>query len=929
MAENNIVKHHYSLRNKSNEQVADNSRLIVADRNNRKDYCLNEERAMRKKAAKTKVVAITHEMKAGGNLYIECNTAAYELVKLKIMEITANEMSKLSHTTVKTVKDERPENKGYVVEELHSVQAGNPDYNCKVHLYNTTCTVLINGKGVYSFSEVVVPKLYELIKDSEQQVSTVNKQIFETLQPKSSKSQNKPTNIGEESTVKNENGDMSLKKQDDNKIDNVECSKIQSQKEDQSIIDQIIDEPKITEKSLLNKEQIAESKNCDTNTPKTCLTQLQKKKLEIKEYEDIPLPIENKKQTEDLHKLDDDCQNIETNVIQEKTEDRANNEVPITPKSIIDAQENTSLEKTDLLSNKVEVEIDFQTSNPQDTEAVENDCKQKGTKRLRVEDDEDEDDDLDGKDRVDKKERRGAEKEIEEEKEVDQPMNIDVNIEKNLVDHDYTNGKETLTEQEFVEQQKSGTENELPQNNQCQKCKKNVASRATQCGKCKEWIHYNCLRISEKQLQEEWPGDYICKSCDHEQKEMNNKEMKTQEAKNEVPQTFIVKDTLSKKEQNKKEPLTPQLMCNEILSKQQTKIIITDEIEPNERRITELEEENENIKNKLKELTNKCKEYKKDIQLRDNQLNDRKIEVTRVYKTNEDIRKEINTTKLTLEIVQKQKEMLESKLQQEKSDWNDDLSKELQKQYEIHENQKSKLIEERDKWLQQYTGMIEEKNQEISKWKKESDEVKSELTRINVYLKQAENSSKIIEEKNTIINKFESDCLQLRKQNENLINVNAQLEHEIYQIKATEMGWEVGVREDDNTNYNQTTQKKDIPTRVESSKLPLAKESKEKRQQDLPSTARGPILPGSSNDTTSNSTHSMKSQINNNYRESTNKNTNQNGKQCYSCGDYNHEIKNCHKKSNLFVKFTGDHWINNYKLDQVFGKLGNVTYLGE
>ena len=282
MAENNIVKHHYSLRNKSNEQVADNSRLIVADRNNRKDYCLNEERAMRKKAAKTKVVAITHEMKAGGNLYIECNTAAYELVKLKIMEITANEMSKLSHTTVKTVKDERPENKGYVVEELHSVQAGNPDYNCKVHLYNTTCTVLINGKGVYSFSEVVLPKLYELIKDSEQQVSTVNKQIFETLQPKSSKSQNKPTNIGEESTVKNENGDMSLKKQDDKKIDNVECSKIQSQKEDQSIIDQIIDEPKITEKSLLNKEQIAESKNCDTNTPKTCLTQLQNKKLEIK-----------------------------------------------------------------------------------------------------------------------------------------------------------------------------------------------------------------------------------------------------------------------------------------------------------------------------------------------------------------------------------------------------------------------------------------------------------------------------------------------------------------------------------------------------------------------------------------------------------------------------------------------------------------------
>ena len=1001
-------KHNYALRNKSKSidvnSDTENDNYMKVD-NKVKGYSLNLQKAWKGKAAQTKIEPITHTVKNGNNITIECNTAAYELVKSHFYNILKTEMAKVNNNN-KICGDIRKEQLGLEVEQKITVEGKE---NLTIHFYNTKSSLLINGKGYQFFLNNVLPKIYELVNDNEEIISNNNEKIGEIMNSNKEKISNKAehpitkkhsdkNNIGEE----NENQTSQVKAKEDRisvttKIGEVENEKQQQGQNDNKITakqikssnepdkELIIDENQIRQgceektttinnilenqeqidtseamensEVLDNEEKITESKeskkSIDTiiNT-NTNVTQIQSNQLKdtqdyvsdkrtnedvvtMEDDKEIQLVDKNKKLTDKLQGEISEEQKTALNDTQRTNDDlQIVDEVPNITNEIKNVKDNFSKTICHLQEYKSDQEIDFQTNNPQDMEYTENDYKQKGTKRLRAEED-DEDDDISGKDRVDKKERRGAEKEVVQVNETrnEQPMNIDDKIETKINDHDYTNGKETSDAQEKTDQKqcKTDNENEVTKpgtNNQCQKCRKNVVSRATQCGDCKQWVHYNCLKISEEQLHQEWPGEYICKACNQKQQEQNKKEQnKKDQNKNEL----ITLQVTNEAPQNSKKAID-----NNTKTKQQTKIIITDEIEPNELRIAELEAEKEKTNNKLKEMMNNCKDYKKELQLKDNQLNDRKIEVARINKTNEDNRKEINMMKLKYETLQKQKEMMEASLQQEKTNWNDNLSKELQSQYEKHEKLKADYEEVRNKMLQQYTQMIAEKDEIISKLKKESEEGRVEISTLKSQLQQAETGSHIIQEKNTIINKLENDCQEMRKYNQNLININGKLEHEIFTIKSTNIGWKEGVKEHGQSNITQTTKQNVPSTRVEMpSLIPIGKQSQYQQitQNDKsmtvtdipPSTSRSILYENTEIDQYNESSAIKTTNNEMNIRKSSDTNNIQSGKQCYGCGDLNHEIKNCNKKSNLFVKFTGNHWINNYKLDQVFGKFGHIT----
>ena len=51
----------------------------------------------------------------------------------------------------------------------------------------------------------------------------------------------------------------------------------------------------------------------------------------------------------------------------------------------------------------------------------------------------------------------------------------------------------------------------------CFKCKKKCRTRSTVCSTCQHWIHYNCKRLSTKEiesLEQEELEDYTCRICE-------------------------------------------------------------------------------------------------------------------------------------------------------------------------------------------------------------------------------------------------------------------------------------------------------------------------------------------------------------------------------------------------------------------------------
>ena len=201
-------KHNYALRNKSKSidvnSDTENENYMKVD-NKVKGYSLNLQKAWKGKAAQTKIEPITHTVKNGNNITIECNTAAYELVKSHFHNILKTEMAKVNNNN-KICGDIRKEQLGLEVEQKITVEGKE---NLTIHFYNTKSSLLINGKGYQFFLNNVLPKIYELVNDNEEIISNNNEKIGEIMNSNKEKISNKAehpitkkhsdkNNIGEE-----------------------------------------------------------------------------------------------------------------------------------------------------------------------------------------------------------------------------------------------------------------------------------------------------------------------------------------------------------------------------------------------------------------------------------------------------------------------------------------------------------------------------------------------------------------------------------------------------------------------------------------------------------------------------------------------------------------------------------------------------------
>lgn len=890
-------QHQYSLRNlKTLENDAAKGKIeLKEDNGNGKDgkdffdYTLNVRKALQKKAAKTKDEAITHELKSH-NVVVKCNTAAYEIIKNNMFEILAAEMEKICKN-VKVKYDPKTERKGVQVSQVISVETSNREECFIVNMYHTTSSIMVNGKGFGLFYSKILTKIYDLVIENEEEISKLNDNIWETLKPKGKCNQNDNDIKNRENTSKNKDLLKSSGEQNQQSMPLEKFKKsLPKIKEEENIVSTVLNNA-MEECTGKSTEDVV---NNDTENKIVEEGKKLRPKLEFKENITTINKNESKvivtgeqysqdqqKGIEDQPKEQDNSLLCEKNVIQDISKLDEKKSTPIQDSSLTKVMKNEQeCSNQSIACEMEENEVDFHTDNNQELQNKENEIQQKGTKRLRVEDEEDEE--IIGEDRTDRKERRVVENDTEtgssiEEKEGedDKIMIVDSNL-----DHDYLS--ESKNEQKPVEGEEGDSDDD---DKPCMKCKRFVRSNAVICEKCNGWIHFNCLRVTDKQLQEECPGDYFCKDCIEKQ---NNDEINTH---------------ANSKEENILKP--PKLIHKDtIASTLKTEIIVTDENIQNESQIDDVEIENKKLNVKIKELQSKCKEYKKEIQIKDNMLSDRKIEVARLNATNENNRKEINMLNHKCEALSNNNVRLEQTLQNEKSDWDANLSKQLQKKYEEHEYDKMVAKENYDKMNLQYITMMKENNERISKKDREATEREAQLEHMKKLVKEAENSSQIINEKNEIINNLQKSCNDLRKSVEEVTNVNYFLESEIHAFKASISESEINegattsnIRQSAVSNYqtenkfisstkNDHTENKSI-----TSKKPLGKESKNNDIQSVP-------LPKDAEPT---------------------------GKKCFACGDSNHEIKDCGKKVNLFVKFTGDHWINNWKLDQVFGRLGNIT----
>ena len=359
--------------------------------------------------------------------------------------------------------------------------------------------------------------------------------------------------------------------------------------------------------------------------------------------------------------------------------------------------------------------------------------------------------------------------------------------------------------------------------------------------------------------------------------------------------------------------------------KQPTQILISQEenisqnSEMNER-TNELEQENKTLKREGKEMREALKNKKKDIEHREKQLKDRKNEAARLHKTNEENRREITTWEHKYEILQKQKEVLEQAIQKEKSSWNELLSTELQQEYKKSENYKMTTDEMNRKMQMQYTAMIGEKDNIIKEKEMEVRKSKAQVEQLKIWLKEGEKNTELIQEKTECISKLEKRCEALNKNNETLQTAHMKLEEEIYkkaktlenmssQSNITEINKGEGNQEANSTTDNDkehgVKQKESNNTRMESNGNSY-KATENQNQEGI------------------TGDRNQRETLENTGEKKGVLNAVQKDKTCFACGERSHEIKNCNKKQNIFVRFKGERRINGYVLEEEFGKYGKI-----
>ena len=241
-----------------------------------------------------------------------------------------------------------------------------------------------------------------------------------------------------------------------------------------------------------------------------------------------------------------------------------------------------------------EEKIDFKRQEVRDHQEE----KQKGVKRGRKEDSEEEEEEI-NKERKRKIERNMARRDEDNQTRKRRERKIGE-------EHSYAKGAEAQT-MEVQKEEVSNNKDDNKANNKkergkeedkdrCQKCKRNVKSKAVLCEKCNMWIHFNCLGIKEEDLK----GDYVCFECEEkgsrgkinisvkedsppeakEAKDMNQVEQENERIKKENKELrdklWNCRDTLLEKEKYMK---TLEERCSELGEENKTLLYHNEKLE--------------------------------------------------------------------------------------------------------------------------------------------------------------------------------------------------------------------------------------------------------------------------------------------------------------------------------------------------------------
>ena len=859
-----------------------------------KKYTLNVSKAMQKKAEQTKLGPLQVSYKSN-NLVMEMSTAAYELVKknIKIMlEEGLNQVVDVSSININN--DDRTEQQGLNTDSLISIDIPDQQKFIVLSLYHTKSKIMVNGKGVQIFSDKVLPLIRDNINQNEVEIKEINNGIYKGLNNCNSK-----INLNE--TV---------------------------------------------------------SKNDESIVPK--------------------------------------------------------NETVITSITVTEEQvvEETAISSSETINEQTDDLVDFVTNNNQELISIigEDDGKRKGNKRLRGDSQEEEEDQgtTTSAVRVERKERKVAEVEDQHnEKKKERPMSLE---------HNYAfqqNGEENELMAIDVISENEGnnggvnTADSKVNSHPCQICSRNVASNAVQCDKCEVWIHYYCLRTTKKKLHDKYPNEYICPQCianGHTDIEVNSSETLEEKPKDNKQREAKKKAEIKNNQKvekiddaglNSTEPSEEKPKDNkqsEAKKKAEIKITQKERKIDNEDSI-EMEKENKRLKAELKSERTKIEELKNEIKHKDKQLTDRKKESANLNKSLESNKMQLKTLNDKYDILKHQNDLLNEKITVDKSQWNDKLEIELQQQYVKYKSLESETAIVREKMQAQYTEMIGEKEEIISKKDLEIKEAYIEVQQLKKWLEQSEKSQKSIKEKEEQISNLEQACKVLTNDRDQTHLVNKGLEEKIHElmkqtsinIETTEASTvyqtstsstevnsnecsqvisekrkECPLSNDSNTNVkrnrtdssldsdmrtgsekrNNSTTNEDSSLRIKrnrtdsnalAAEIPLSNKTGDEQSRD---TGRNLNL-GRSNVTNVNDNNSIPSSHRVNDSEDRSRTditsdlqTEYNDvKQCYACGSTSHEIKDCDKRRNIYVRYNGDGWINRQGVRWAFQKYGPIKMI--
>ena len=929
----------YSLRSKVSDKVAqiESSRKTVMDKS-QKNYVLNKEKALQKKAEGTKDESISHSIKTN-NLVIKFNTAAYEMTKNQINQLVSDEIGKKSQKV--SFKDQqRSDRKGSNVDTVIVVETEREEYNFTLNLYNTTNTIVVNGKGFYSFYELVLPKLYELIYEQKDEIAEYNKMILNGLKRASTSSNNAFPD--EDIIIETKTG-------------LAESKMIKDQQEDQQVDGEF---QAVVEGDNLTSQEDNEDES------KTIITQ---------ETEDL---IEEAKEVTTV--LDEE-QNLEEKEEKshKKEENSLNGAISCT---------NTVPTVTGADQKMEDLEVDFQTSNNQEQVRNEDENQTKGTKRSRGNSDEDIQEILPA-DKMERKERKvdGVDKDQDNSDICKQQICSEEIL--MTIDHSYASEEKGREIMEDLKSTKDTNKTSLikddnGEKNECPKCMENCETNCVFCETCNTWMHFSCIGTTNERVEAEYPGAFVCETCVLKVKDTNSRKdevMKSSDSElNEKAKTQIVITQISS-ESDKIEQI-------KILERENKKLKVD---------MNNLKENIRGLKQDINHKDKLLRERKNESAKLHESIAKRRLELVTMQNKYDILKSERDTLTETM-LLNKESwnEELNSKLQQQyiltqNMEVQANQTKEkMTNQYMSMMAEKEEIIKKKDKEIDNAKGEVKE----LKRWLESTDKDKQTLKEQEEKITNLEKICKILTKDK------EQICLVNQKLEEQInVNHNAKpavtartgtnalhrINSEITRIISDDDRNNEKTKSKDSTvvshigkiisNYEVDNQTHQAETRMISEEVeerinkiiqcrPGSSKSLEemecdddKRVQEKRKYGHDDVESPKSRSFTKrlketstdfrkdpderstehfreknkHETIAKKVSFQNSLRDEIEQSHvyRDDSKKCFGCGSHTHEVKDCNRKCNLYARFKGKSWINRTAVEWAFKKYGEIAMI--